>query len=129
MASSLVPNTNLWASSYYLTQKQWLKKREKLERLHSNKEDKLFSSLWKRDKGLCFLCETSLADELTNFENTIEIHHILPFAEGGSNEKTNLALAHKSCHENWHQEYSIKISNNKKNSQKTDKRSKSNLFL
>merc|ERR1712066_80399 len=91
VASSLVPNSNLLASSYYLTQKQWLKEREKLEQLHSNKDNKLFSSLWKRNKGLCFLCGTSLADELTSFENAIEIHHILPFAEGGSNEKTNLA--------------------------------------
>ena len=102
------------ASSYYLTQKKWFKEREKLKRLHSNKDDKLFSLLWKRNQGLCFLCETSLADELTNFENTIEIHHIIPFAEGGSNDKTNLALVHKSCHENWHQEYSIKVRSNKK---------------
>jgi RNA-directed DNA polymerase len=114
VASSLVPDTKLLASSYYLTQTKWLKEREKLERLHSNKDHKLFSSLWKRDKGMCFLCETSLADELTNFENTIEIHHILPFAEGGSNEKLNLALVHKSCHENWHQEYSIKSSDSQK---------------
>lgn len=114
VASSLVPNTKLLASSYYLIQKEWFKEREKLERLHSNKEDKLFSSLWKRDKGLCFLCETSLADELTNFENNIEIHHILPFAEEGSNEKINLSLVHKSYHENWHQEYSIKVSSNQK---------------
>lgn len=114
VASSLVPDTKLLASSYYLTQTKWLKEREKLERLHSNKDHKLFSSLWKRDKGMCFLCETSLADELTNFENTIEIHRILPFAEGGSNEKLNLALVHKSCHENWHQEYSIKSSDSQK---------------
>jgi RNA-directed DNA polymerase len=114
VASSFVPSTKLLASSYYLTQKKWFKEREKLERLHSNKDSKLFSALWKRDQGLCFLCETSLADEFTNFENTIEIHHIIPFAEGGSNEKTNLTLVHKSCHENWHQEHFIKVSSNKK---------------
>jgi hypothetical protein len=114
VASTFVPNIKLLSSSYYLTQKKWFKERDKLERLHSNKEDKLFSSLWKRDRGLCFLCETSLADELTNFENTIEIHHIVAFAEGGSNEKSNLALVHRSCHANWHQEYSIKTPNNKK---------------
>jgi hypothetical protein len=101
------------SSSYYLTQKNWLKERKKLEWLHSSKDDTLFSSLWKRDKGLCYLCETSLADELTNFENTIEIHHKLPFSEGGPNEKTNLALVHKSCHESWHEEYSTQATNNK----------------
>lgn len=51
VASSLVPNTKLLASSYYLTQKQWLKEQEKLEQLHSNKNDKLFSLLWKRNKS------------------------------------------------------------------------------
>ena len=108
-ATVLVPNKKLLACSYYLNKDRWFKERVKLERLHINKEDKLFSSLWKRDKGLCFLCDTSLADELTSFENSIEIHHIVPIAEGGSNEKANLALTHKNCHENWHQEYSIQV--------------------
>lgn len=86
------------------------KRAQKLELLHQNKENKLFSYLWKRDSGLCYLCETSLAGELTSFDNSIEIHHIVPFAEGGSNETSNLALTHKNCHENWHYEYSIKVS-------------------
>lgn len=112
-ATTLVLNKKLLACSYYLNKDKWVKEREKSERLHTNKEDKLFSSLWKRDKGLCFLCETSLADELTSSENSIEIHHIVPFAEEGSNKKANLALTHKSCHENWHQEYSIQVLNTK----------------
>jgi 5-methylcytosine-specific restriction endonuclease McrA len=73
----------------------------------------LFSYLWKRDSGLCYLCETSLADELTSVNNSIEIHHIIPFAEDSSNETSNLALTHKSCHESWHYEYSTKVSNKK----------------
>jgi|GEM_PF-852201 len=100
VATVFVPNKNLLASSYYLNQNKWLGERKKLELLHQNKENKLFSYLWKRDGGLCYLCETSLADELTSFDNSIEIHHILPFAEGGSNETPNLALTHKNCHEN-----------------------------
>jgi RNA-directed DNA polymerase len=115
VATTLVPNINILACSYYLNLDKWLKEREKLNRLHQNKEDKLFSALWKRDKGLCFLCETSLADELTCFENSIEIHHIKPFAEGGSNQKSNLVLTHRSCHENWHQEYIIRGLDIKKN--------------
>ena len=86
-------------SSYYLNRDKWLKEREKLERLHTNKENKLFFSLWKRDKGLCFLCETSLAEELTRFENRIEVHRIVPIAEGGLNKKSNMALVHSNCHE------------------------------
>ena len=57
--------------------------------------------MWKRDNGLCFFCETSLVDEFTSFENSIEIHHIKPFAEGGSNGKMNLTLTHKSCHKKY----------------------------
>lgn len=106
-ATTFLPNKRLLDCSYYLNQKKWIQERGKLELLHGSKKNNLFSSLWKRDNGLCFLCETSLADELTSFENSIEIHHIIPFAEGGSNEKANLTLTHKSCHENWHKEYSI----------------------
>nr|AVR57715.1 hypothetical protein [Halamphora calidilacuna] len=107
VASALVPSNKLLSSSYYLNQNKWLKEREKVERLHTDKENKLFSSLWKRDKGICFLCQTSLAEELTSFENSIEIHHIKPFAEGGSNKLSNMALVHLSCHTSWHQEYFI----------------------
>jgi 5-methylcytosine-specific restriction endonuclease McrA len=115
VATAFVPKKNLLTCSYYLNQNKWLKEREKLEFLHQNKENKLFSSLWKRDSGLCYLCGTSLADELASFENNIEIHHIIPFAEGGSNQKSNLALTHKSCLKNWYQEYSIQASNKKEN--------------
>jgi RNA-directed DNA polymerase len=107
VASALVPCNKLLSSSYYLNQNKWLKEREKVERLHTDKENKLFSSLWKRDKGICFLCQTPLAEELTSFENSIEIHHIKPFAEGGSNKLSNMALVHLSCHTSWHQEYFI----------------------
>lgn len=74
-----------------------------------------------RGGGLCYLCETSLADELTSFGNSIEIHHILPFGEGGSNETSNLALTHKNCHENWHYEYFIQVSNKSINYTKIQK--------
>lgn len=113
VATVFVPNKKLLSSSYYLNQDKWLNEREKLERFHTNKENKLFSSLWKRDKGLCYLCETSLVEELTRFENSIEIHHILPVAEGGLNIKSNMALVHSSCHESWHQEYSIQSLDNR----------------
>jgi len=46
---------------------------------------------------------------LTCFENSIEIHHIIPLAEGGSNQKSNMALTQRNCHENWHHEYTIQV--------------------
>lgn len=87
VATAFVPNKKLLSFSYYLNRNKWVNERKKRESLHTDKESKLFSSLLKRDQGLCFLCETSLADELTSFENSIEIHHIVPFTEGGSNKK------------------------------------------
>lgn len=44
VATVFVPNNKLLASSYYLNQNGWLNEREKFERLHMNKESKLFSS-------------------------------------------------------------------------------------
>lgn len=44
VASVFVPNKTLLAYSYYLNQDKWLNERKKLERLHTNKENKLFSS-------------------------------------------------------------------------------------
>lgn len=107
VASALVPSYKLLSSSYYLNQNKWLKEREKVERFLTDKKDTLWSYLWKRDKGICFFCQTPLAEELISFENSIEIHHIKPFAEGGSNKLNNMALVHLSCHSSWHQEYSI----------------------
>lgn len=45
VATTLVPNKKLLASSYYLNQNEWLKEKEKLERLHTDKETKLFPLL------------------------------------------------------------------------------------
>jgi RNA-directed DNA polymerase len=45
VATFFVPNKNLLASSYYLNQNKWLNERKKLEFLHQNKENKLFSYL------------------------------------------------------------------------------------
>lgn len=39
IASTLVPNKKLLASSYYLNQNKWLSERGKLERFHTNKEN------------------------------------------------------------------------------------------
>ena len=77
---------------------------------YTNKENKLVSSLWKRDKSVCFLCETF-------FENSIKVHHIMPVAEGGSNKKSNMTLVHSSCYH----EYFIQFLDNREKLTKIDK--------
>jgi predicted HNH restriction endonuclease len=52
--------------------------------------------------------------ELICFENSMEIHHIMPLAEGDSNQKSNMALIHRNCHENWHYKYSIQVQDTRK---------------
>ena len=48
-----------------------------------------------------FFCGTFLAKELICFKNNIKIHHIVPFAGEGSNEKSNIALIHNSCYQEY----------------------------
>ena len=97
-ATVFTPNRNLLAGSFYLNREDWLKEAIKFQTLHGNKENQLFNKLWKRDNGICFICKQSLAEELTDFKGDIEIHHIVPFAEGGSHKLDNLVLTHRNCH-------------------------------
>lgn len=52
------------------------------------------SKLWKRQKGICPICEMSLMDE----HETLEIHHIIPKRIKLDNRLKNLVLLHKECH-------------------------------
>ena len=54
--------------------------------------------LAKKQKGNCPVCR----DTLFNGEK-LHIHHILPKAEGGTDQYKNLALLHVTCHQQVHQ--------------------------
>lgn len=51
--------------------------------------------LWERDEGVCWLCEDYVDLELD--EPTRD--HVLPYAQGGSDDPSNLRLAHRECNE------------------------------
>lgn len=51
-----------------------------------------YPELMKRAGGRCFICGKDLAGQ------PIEVHHIRPMAQGGTNDLNNLALVHRSCH-------------------------------
>lgn len=53
--------------------------------------------LFKQQNGKCPLCKQNLTSE-----SGWDCHHIKPKAEGGTNEITNLALVHPSCHRQHH---------------------------
>jgi group II intron reverse transcriptase/maturase len=56
------------------------------------------SALYKKQKGLCFICNNPF-NEQELFNNKTHIHHILPISKGGSpDSKKNMALVHPLCH-------------------------------
>jgi len=44
-------------------------------------------------KGLCWSCKTPVDHKLA-----LEIHHLKPISEGGTNSMKNLAVVHRECH-------------------------------
>lgn len=100
VATIFAPKKKFFKNNYLLKQKKRLIEHLKLERFHNDKKNKLFTYLWKRNNKMCFICDTSLIDEVTLFKNDIEIQHIKAFAKKGSNKSNNFILMHKSCHKN-----------------------------
>ncbi len=54
------------------------------------------TSLLKKQKGICPLCDGVLRD---NIYEDLEVHHILPKKDRGSDKLSNLLLLHKTCHQ------------------------------
>lgn len=54
------------------------------------------TNLLKKQKGICPVCDGVLRD---NMHEDLEVHHILPRKERGSDKLSNLLLLHKTCHQ------------------------------
>lgn len=54
---------------------------------------KIQSRLVKKQKGLCAVC-----GKLIEFTDKLEMDHIKPLGEGGSDKLNNLRLIHQKCH-------------------------------
>lgn len=59
-------------------------------------EDVAFDSILIRDCGVCGVCGKPI------METTIELDHIIPLAAGGTHERTNVQIAHRSCNRRKH---------------------------
>ena len=78
--------------------------RKELHHKHSNKS---LHKLYKRDKGICYICGNKCDyEDYTYRGNTFiagnyypSIDHIIPISKGGTDEWNNLKLAHFKC--NW----------------------------
>ncbi len=56
--------------------------------------------LWKRQRGLCLVCQTPLDND-----ERIDKHHIKPKHLGGGDGVENLCLLHAICHQQWHRRH------------------------
>lgn len=100
VATILAPPRNPLQTSIYDNKEKWLETTKKISALHSNKKTSLFEELRKRDEGTCYFCKEPMAfDEGVG---NIVVHHITSWRETKNNKKSNLALAHGSCHFDWH---------------------------
>nr|QWL15192.1 hypothetical protein [Ulva rigida] len=82
-----------------LVRKKVLHKRQTLSSLKEK--------LWRKQKCLCPSCN----HYLTPKDNILDIHHIIPKKEGGSDKLTNLVLVHEHCHYTIHSNAASKIKN------------------
>lgn len=104
-ATVFTPSLELLKTNYYNNREGWLKESIKMQKFHGRHSSiDLFESLWKRDKGFCYLCNDQLTEAISNIKEGIDIHHIDSWAKTNNNEINNLALVHRTCHWEWHQE-------------------------
>lgn len=77
---------------YHRTPKAKQRKRERIRRMGGRHYRRHFEELLKRDGPICGICKG-------HFEPSDEIHvdHIQPASKGGTNDLSNLQLAHASC--------------------------------
>lgn len=78
------------------TLKLYWEKRDEKEFLRFNILSK--QKLAKKTKFKCTICKQSLVGE-----EALEVDHIIPVSQGGTNQYENLRLLHTSCHIQRHQ--------------------------
>lgn len=65
----------------------------------SKRKRRIRQRMYKRQKGLCWICGEKMAISVTSHGKGkyASFDHIIPKSEGGTNEQTNLRLAHQRC--------------------------------
>lgn len=94
------PARELLKTSVYDNKDQWMKESLKLAAIHTNKKYSLFDNLWKRDGGLCYLCQNLF--NLDEDQSKIVVHHKEDWIFRKNNKIDNLALCHENCLVDWH---------------------------
>ena len=63
--------------------------------------------VWKKQKGVCPGCKQHMDP---NESHILDLHHMVPRKEGGSDKLTNLLLMHEHCHYESHSNKTKKVS-------------------
>ena len=88
--------------------KEWDKKnRESVQRRSARRqhqsgnwtaEETVKRELFKEQGGICALCGAQLPLQIAD-NKACQVDHLVPVAQGGGNENTNLVLAHRKCNQ------------------------------
>ncbi|MBR4178015.1 MAG: HNH endonuclease [Bacilli bacterium] len=76
-----------------------------ISKLHKHHSTKSLRELYKRDKGICYICNKpcDYNDYIVKNNNIIcgnnypSIEHVIPISKGGTDEWDNIKLAHRHC--------------------------------
>ena len=58
---------------------------------------KIIDLLWAKQNGICYLCDGEMIKEYGHRQLSASVDHVIPKSKMGSNNITNLKLAHTGC--------------------------------
>ena len=61
--------------------------------------DELKHRLFKEQDGLCGLCGEPMPCSAWDDPNILQVEHLTPVVRGGTNDRENLVLAHRTCNQ------------------------------
>lgn len=99
-------NNKILEISPYLDEKPYLEFLSKIRQSRIRPRNNSFDKLYLLQDGLCEWCNEPLNID-SDFDNSFNIHHLIPLNIGGSTNITNLTLLHQECHKDVHKYFGI----------------------
>ena len=92
---------NKYSSEYGAANPESVRRRSKKRQASSGNwkaTDSMKKTLNKEQKGICGLCGNEMEKDFLN-NQLCQVDHLTPVAQGGSNDLSNLVLAHRTCNQ------------------------------